>query len=51
MKKPTAPVKVFDHIHWVGALNPELRRFDVVMHTKFGTSYNSYLVQGPKRSL
>jgi len=49
MNKPTAPVKIFDNIHWVGALNPELRRFDVVMETEYGTSYNSYLVQGSEK--
>ncbi|MDL2218701.1 FprA family A-type flavoprotein, partial [Christensenellaceae bacterium OttesenSCG-928-M15] len=46
MQLPKKPVKIFEGIHWVGALNPELRRFDVVMETEFGTSYNSYLVQG-----
>ena len=49
MQYPEKPVKIADGIHWVGALNPQLRRFDVVMETKFGTSYNSYLVQGEKK--
>ena len=50
MIKPGAPVKIFDGIHWVGALNPELRRFDVVMETRYGTSYNAYLVQGTEKT-
>jgi len=49
MRYPEKPVKVLEGIHWVGALNPQLRRFDVVMETKYGTSYNSYLVQGEKK--
>ncbi len=50
MQYPSKPVKIAEGIHWVGALNPELRRFDVVMETKYGTSYNSYLVQGSKKT-
>ncbi len=50
MQYPNKPVKIAEGIHWVGALNPELRRFDVVMETKYGTSYNSYLVQGSKKT-
>lgn len=33
-------------ITWIGALDPDLRVFDIVMTTEFGTTYNSYLVQG-----
>lgn len=50
MKYPSEPVRIFDGIHWVGALNPELRRFDVVMETKYGTSYNSYIVKGSEKT-
>ena len=30
-----------EHIWWVGALDPDLRVFDIVMHSDHGTSYNS----------
>lgn len=50
MKQPNAPVKVKDGIYWVGAQNPELKRFDVVMETQYGTSYNAYLVQGTEKT-
>jgi len=33
-------------ITWVGALDPNLRVFDIIMHTEFGTTYNSYVVEG-----
>ena len=35
-----------DNIHWVGALDPNLRIFDIIMYTPYGTSYNSYVVKG-----
>ena len=38
--------KLKDGIYWVGALNPDLKVFDVIMETQFGTTYNSYLVKG-----
>ncbi|MEG1524971.1 MAG: FprA family A-type flavoprotein [Clostridia bacterium] len=50
MKKSQKPVAVAHGIHWVGALNPELQKFDVVMKTEFGTSYNAYLVQGTEKT-
>lgn len=33
------------NIYSVGILNPNLRIFDIIMPTKFGTSYNSYLIK------
>lgn len=33
-----------EKVIWIGALNPQLRLFDIVMHTEYGTSYNSYLI-------
>lgn len=43
-------VKVTDKIYWVGVQNPNLRVFDVIMETKWGTSYNSYLIKGSKKT-
>ncbi|MGL5052897.1 MAG: FAD-dependent oxidoreductase [Cetobacterium sp.] len=37
-------------IYWVGSLNPDLKVFDVIMETEFGTTYNSYLVKGDKKT-
>ncbi len=50
MQDPKRPVRIFDGVHWVGALNPELRRFDVIMETEYGTSYNAYIVQGESKT-
>ena len=39
-------LKITEDLFWVGALDPNLRIFDIIMETKFGTSYNSYLLKG-----
>ena len=43
--------KLKDDIYYVGAINPNLRVFDIIMNTEYGTSYNSYLVRGEKTAL
>lgn len=42
-------VKVSEGIYSVGILNPNMRIFDIVMTTEYGTSYNSYIVKGDKK--
>ena len=42
--------KVTEGIYSIGVLNPALRVFDIIMETKYGTSYNAYLVQGSKKT-
>ncbi len=34
------------NVWWVGALDPDLRVFDIIMRAEHGTSYNSYIVKG-----
>lgn len=41
-------IKLKDNIYWVGVRNPELRVFDIIMETKKGTTYNSYLIADEK---
>ncbi|MCK8059251.1 MULTISPECIES: FAD-dependent oxidoreductase [unclassified Fusibacter] len=43
-------LKLKDGITWIGSLDPDLRIFDIVMHTEFGTTYNSYVVQGTEKT-
>lgn len=38
-------------VQWVGVLDPDIRTFDVVMETKFGTTYNSYFINAEKKTL
>ncbi|MFA5636857.1 MAG: FAD-dependent oxidoreductase [Anaerovoracaceae bacterium] len=37
--------------YWVGNLDPNLRVFDIIMQTEFGTSYNSYLLKGSEKTV
>ncbi len=34
------------HFYWLGALDPQLRVFDIIMETQYGTTYNAYLLKG-----
>jgi len=43
------PMVITDSIWWVGALDPDLRVFDIIMRTEFGTSYNAYVVRGESK--
>ncbi|WAM34865.1 FprA family A-type flavoprotein [Caldicellulosiruptor morganii] len=38
-----------ENVYSVGVKDPELRIFDIVMYTKYGTTYNSYLVIGSEK--
>jgi len=37
-------------LYWTGALDPELRVFDIIMSTEFGTTYNSYVLKGSEKT-
>ena len=39
-------VALSERVHWIGALDPNLRTFDIILKTANGTTYNSYLVCG-----
>ncbi|MGE5471307.1 MAG: FprA family A-type flavoprotein [Bacteroidota bacterium] len=39
-------VEIAPGVHWVGALDPHLRTFDIILKTANGTSYNAYVVRG-----
>lgn len=40
-----------ENIWYVGVQDPNLRVFDIVMHSDYGTSYNSYLVKGSEKTV
>jgi len=42
--------RIFNNIYSVGVLNPNMRIFDVIMRTEYGTSYNSYIVKGAQKT-
>jgi flavorubredoxin len=43
------PLPVADGVQWIGVPDPGLEIFDVIMPTKWGTTYNSYLVEGTQK--
>ncbi len=47
MKRPHV-LNITEDIKWIGAIDHDLVTFDVVMETKHGTTYNSYLIKANK---
>jgi len=46
MNSAPGAVEIAPGVHWVGALDPHLREFDIILKTANGTSYNAYCVRG-----
>lgn len=40
--------KLKENIYWIGVNDPKLRVFDIIMETKKGTTYNSYIIDDEK---
>lgn len=47
----TKVLPVTNDVTWVGVLDPGLVTFDIVMETKYGTTYNSYFINAEKKTL
>src|SRR5512134_161406 len=43
-------VTLAPNVHWVGAKDPDLAIFDIVIPTEYGTTYNAYLVWGSEKT-
>jgi flavorubredoxin len=43
-------VTLAPNVHWVGAKDPGLAIFDIVIPTEYGTTYNAYLVRGNEKT-
>ncbi|CUU50474.1 FprA family A-type flavoprotein [Clostridium beijerinckii] len=39
------------NLYWTGVLDANLRVFDIIMETEFGTSYNSYLLKTSEKTV
>ncbi len=44
-------LKIKEDIHWIGVLDYDIVTFDVVMETKYGTTYNSYFINAEKKAV
>ena len=38
-------------VKWIGILDYDIKTFDIVMTTEFGTTYNSYFINAEKKAL
>lgn len=46
-----AVLEVKKDIQWIGVLDRDLETFDIVMETKYGTTYNSYFIDADKKTI
>ncbi len=44
-------LEVSEDVKWIGILDRDLVTFDIVMETKYGTSYNSYFIEAEKKAV
>lgn len=44
-------VRIKNNIHWVGALDPEMKIFDIIFRVDHGTTYNSFVIKDEKNAL
>ena len=44
-------LKLRDDFYWTGIVDDELRVFDIIMYTEFGTTYNSYVMKAGDKTV
>jgi flavorubredoxin len=44
-------IGITDDVKWIGILDYDIRTFDIVMTTEYGTTYNSYFINAGKKAL
>ena len=44
-------IDIKDDVKWIGILDYDIRTFDIVMTTEYGTTYNSYFIDAGKKAL
>ena len=44
-------LEVKKDLYWVGALDFDLRVFDIIMYSDYGTTYNSYILKGEDKTV
>jgi flavorubredoxin len=50
-RKDDTIIDVTGDVSWIGILDYEIKTFDIVMHTDFGTTYNSYFINAEKKAV
>ena len=51
MKEDTKILDLTPDVKWIGVLDPDIKTFDIVMHTDHGTTYNSYFINAEKKTI
>jgi flavorubredoxin len=44
-------IAVTPDVKWIGVLDYDIRTFDIVMHTEYGTTYNSYFINAERKTI
>jgi flavorubredoxin len=44
-------IDVTPDVRWIGILDYDIRTFDIVMQTEYGTTYNSYFINAEKKAI
>jgi len=47
----TNVLQITNDVQWVGVLDKDIRTFDIVMETKYGTTYNAYFINADKKAV
>lgn len=50
-RKDNAIIDITDDVKWIGVLDYDIRTFDIVMNTEYGTTYNSYFINAEKKAI
>jgi flavorubredoxin len=50
-RKDNRIIDITNDVKWIGVLDYDIRTFDIVMHTGYGTTYNSYFINAEKPSI
>ena len=40
-----------EEFYWTGIVDDQLRVFDIIMYTEFGTTYNSYILKAGDKTV
>ena len=43
-------LKLKDDLYWVGVIDKDLKVFDIIMETKYGTTYNAFVLKGSEKT-
>ena len=44
-------LKLRNDFYWTGIVDDNLRVFDIIMYTEFGTTYNSYVMKAADKTI